>query len=78
MLLGERTLCLTLDLNLEEYKLDLLQIHYSFEGRAHQRLWTTWWNAQLAYGERNQAPRYQLSLKLKQSPSSGWPVVWVF
>ena len=44
VLLGEKTLCLTLDLNLKEYKLELLQIHYNFEGRAHLGQRTTWWN----------------------------------
>lgn len=56
-LLRERTLSLMLDLNLEEYKLELLQIIYSLEGRAYQRIWTTQWDAQLKDGERNQAPR---------------------
>ena len=56
-LLRERTLSLMLDLNLEEYKLELLQVVYSLEGRAYPRIWTTQWDAQLTDGERNQAPR---------------------
>lgn len=56
VLLGERTFCFNPDLNLEEYKLDLLQIHYNFEESPSETIDNIVECAQLADGERETKP----------------------